>query len=341
MTQSSELSPRAHQLLDSLKRRHEHPSIPSLPAGHSVDDLPVRERNPESAMVSEEQIASDVFATQGPRYAVREPRKQGFFERINSRSTKSTYRRETRGGYALSLVMRILLLFAVVGGSIYGNLFFLEPETARFIKEREEGTESERQIPRLKGQLEQLKGQLAVVQSELKEKTTLFSSREFFRTRISEFLFELESSGGRITTLCIGRLESKGALDPCNSQADPNQAKQGGAKNKKKQNTPPPKGSGQQFTQVYSGFLMGNPFEAAKDAIKIDEIARLDPSFGSVGIDGVILELEGSSESYLIARQSLVRDIPAIVLLGENIQYQKDQNLEQIQLVFSYPYSGD
>jgi len=341
MTQASELSARALQLLNSLERRHEHPSIPTLPAGHSVDDLPTRGRPDEAGMVSEEQIATDIFATQGPRYVVREPRKQGFFERINSRSAKATYRRETRGGYALSLTIRVLLLFAVTGGSVYGNLFFLEPETARFIQEREEGIDAERQIPRLKGQLEQLKGQLSAVQSELKEKTTLFSSREFFRTRISEFLFELESSGGRITTLCIGKLESKGTLDPCNSQTEPDQNKQSGSKKKKEQNVPPPKGSGQQFSQVYSGFLMGNPFEAAKDAIKIEEIARLDPSFGSVGIDGVILELEGSSESYLVARQSLVRDIPAIVLLGENIKYQKDQNLEQIQLVFSYPYSGD
>ena len=278
---------------------------------------------------------------QGPRYHVKQPKKQGFIERLNARATKATYARETRGGYGVSLFFRVLLLFGTVGGAIYGNLFFLTPETSRFLKERAEADSAQRQIPGFTNQIQQLKAQLATVQTDLKSKTELFSSREFFRTRISEFLFELESAGGRITTLCIGRLQSKGTLDPCNSSPEPEPQK-GKAKSKKKaNNAPPPKGSGQQFTQVYSGFLGGNPFELAKDAIKIDEIAKLDPSFGSVGVDGVILELEGSSESYLIARQSLVRDIPAIVLLGENIKYQQDSNSEKIQLVFSYPYSGD
>jgi len=333
------LSPRASALLDSLRRRHEDPSIPNVPVGRSIEDLPEKVVGSAFDAGTEEQIASDVFLEQGPRYQVKQPKKQGFLERLNARSTKSTYRRETRGGFGLSLFFRILLLFGVIGGAIYGNLFFLIPETARFTEERAQGSQAERQIPGYTKQVEQLQTQLTTVQADLKSKAVLFSSREFFRTRISEFLFELESAGGRITTLCIGRLQSKGTLDPCNSS--PEAVPQEGKSKKKADKAPPPKGSGQQFTQVYSGFLMGNPFEVAKDAIKIDEIARLDPSFGSVGVDGVILELEGSSESYFIARQSLVRDIPAIVLLGENIKYQQDSNSEKIQLVFSYPYSGD
>lgn len=334
------LSPRASALLDSLRRRHEDPSIPNIPVGRSIEDLP--EKPPESAFdaETEEQIASDVFLQQGPRYQIKQPKKQGFLERLNARSTKSSYERETRGGYGLSLCFRLILLIGTVGGAVYGNLFFLDPETARFIRERAEADQAQRQIPSFTNQIKQLKSQLAEQQADLKSKTVLFSSREFFRTRISEFLFELESAGGRITTLCIGRLQSKGTLDPCNSSPEPEQKGKGKAK-KKTDKAPPPKGSGQQFSQVYSGFLMGNPFEVAKDAIRIDEIAKLDPSFGSVGVDGVILELEGSSESYFVARQSLVRDIPAIVLLGENIKYQQDSNSEKIQLVFSYPYSGD
>lgn len=333
------LSPRASALLDSLRRRHEDPSIPNVPVGRPIEDLPDNVAGSAFDAGTEQQIASDVFLEQGPRYQVKQPKKQGFLERLNARSTKSTYRRETRGGYGLSLFFRILLLFGAIGGAIYGNLFFLIPETARFVEERAQGSQAERQIPGFTNQIKQLKTQLATVQADLKSKAVLFSSREFFRTRISEFLFELESAGGQITTLCIGRLQSKGTLDPCNSS--PEAEPQKGKAKKKADKAPPPKGSGQQFSQVYSGFLMGNPFEAAKDAIKIEEIAKLDPSFGSVGVDGVILELEGSSESYFIARQSLVRDIPAIVLLGENIKYQQDSNSEKIQLVFSYPYSGD
>lgn len=341
MSHDSTLSPRASALLDSLRRRHDDPSIPSMPAGRSIEGLPEKVSESTFDAGTEEQIASDVFMERGPRYQIKQPKKQGFLERLNARSTKSTYKRETRGGYGISLTLRVILFFGVIGGAVYGNVFFLTPETARFVKERDEGGQAERQIPGLTKQIEQLKTQLSTVQTDLKSKTELFSSREFFRTRISEFLFELESAGGRITTLCIGRLEPKGALDPCNSspESDAQPGKPTAKKNAKK--AAAPKGSGQQFSQVYSGFLMGNPFEAAKDAIKIDEIARLDPSFGAVGVDGVILELEGSSESYFIARQSLVRDIPAIVLLGENIKYQQDKDSEKIQLVFSYPYSGD
>ena len=339
MNQDVQLSPRALELLESLRRRHDDPSIPSLPPGRSVDELPESDLSQNSVAASEEQIASDVFMNQGPRFQRREPGKQGFFERLNARSTKSVYTRETRGGYALGLTMRVLLLFGVIGGTVYGNAFFLGPETDRFNKERREGEQAQRQIPGFQNQLKQLQAQLKTVETELKSKTELFSSREFFRARISEFLFELESSGGRITTLCIGRLDAKGPLDPCNSE--PEQPQGGNKKAKAKAAPEPKKGSGQQFSQVYSGFL-GNPFELAKGAIKIDEIARLDPSFGTVGVDGVILELEGNSESYFLARQSLVRDIPAIVLLGENIKYLgSDSNTEKIQLVFSYPYSGD
>jgi len=338
MNQDVQLSSRALELLESLRRRHDDPSIPSLPPGRSVDELPEPLSSQTSAAL-EEQIASDLFMDQGPRFLRRVAGKQGFFERLNARSTKSVYKRETRGGYALGLTMRVLLFFSVIGGSVYGNLFFLEPETKRFINERKQGEQARRQIPGFQNQLKQLKVQLQTVETELKSKTELFSSREFFRARISEFLFELESSGGRITTLCIGRLKPKGALDPCNSE--PEQPNNGNKKANAKAAPAPKKGSGQQFSQVYSGFL-GNPFELAKDAIKIDEIARLDPSFGTVGVDGVILELEGNSESYFLARQSLVRDIPAIVLLSENIKYLgPDSNAEKIQLVFSYPYSGD
>jgi len=340
MSHESSLSPRASALLDSLRRRHDDPSIPSVPAGRSIEDLPAKEASSVFDAGTEEQIASEVFVEQGPRFAIKQPKKQGVLERLNARSTKSVYKRETRGGYALSLTFRVLLFFSVIGGTIYGNVFFLTPETARFVKERAEGGQAERQLPGFKKQIEQLKTQLATVQTDLKSKTELFSSREFFRARISEFLFELESAGGRITTLCMNQLELKGALDPCNPSLGSEPPKGKPASKKKKQAAPPPKAAGQQFSQVYSGFLMGNPFEIARDTIKIDDIARLDPSFGAVGVDGVVLRLEGSSESYFIARQSLVRDIPAIVLLGETITYRKDKP-EEIQLVFSYPYSGD
>ena len=250
-----------------------------------------------------------------PRYQVREQTEgRQFFKRVSRGSIRSTYAKDEQSNYLGSVVVRVILFFGIAFGAYYGNVFFLIPEADRFEKLYSDGQKSERQLASLSQNIKASKDELSPARAELGQSIELFSSREFFRVRISEFFFELESGGSSIQRLCIGRLESGKSLDPCRSPSSAPDAPES---------------------------IFASLFKAAEGELKLQEIAGVEGALGKVGVDGVAVEILGDSQSYLRARQALVTDIPAIVLLEESINYSTDSNREEIRLVFSYPYSGE
>ena len=250
-----------------------------------------------------------------PRYQVREQTEgRQFFKRVSRGSIRSTYARDEQASYLGSVIVRALLLIVVTVGAYYGNAFILLPETQRFEKLYNDGRQAEKKVPALNQNIQKTKDTLKEARTQLAQSIELFSSREFFRVRISEFFFELESGGSSIQRLCIGRLEAGKSLDPCRSPSSPADAPE----------------------SIYAAL-----FKASEGELRLQEIAGVEGALGKVGVDGVAVEILGDSQSYLKARQALVTDIPAIVLLEEAINYSDDSNREEIRLVFSYPYSGD
>jgi hypothetical protein len=259
-----------------------------------------------------------------PRYQVRERAlKKRWFKSATRKGFRAIYARDERGGYLVSLIFRVIFALGFGVGGYLGNQHFLMPETSRYEKLRVDADRARQQIQPIQERIKEAQSGAVKARQQLDDAVALFSSREFFRVRISEFFFELESLGGAIQKLCIGRLEVGKTLDPCETPSNSEAQAAGSA---------PTSASDSGYAAL---------FKEAEADLRLQQIAGVQTELGQIGVDGVAVEILGDSQSYLRARQALVTDIPAISLLEESIQYRDDSDLESIRLVFSYPYSGE